>query len=419
MAYRIITPEFSFVRFSDQHLDDANWMDEQIPGAELGIILPVNRAQDYAFQFIVETDTEAEADNICASTGGPAGTPSIVMYPGGALPETITLAEWNAIVSSYISEDVISEMGGGRIRISDTQVFFYIPRMGFLEDLECGECFQMIFAPNNIFDYGFFVSNIFNYQCDNTDFTSVIDYYSEKDEADFLYCVSASVKNRARLPIYLTRPTYPEEEESYRMSNGRYKVRKAQVRKLYEVVTDNFPVWIIECLRAVFIHDSIVIEDDLALAQTMPYKGGIVKEGAFEPQYTEYLNYPLARVAFKVIAIEYGLTKNNCGECPEYDLSMSTSDISLGVLIAGHGYTEDLVPHADAGCCSPVTFGLVSWNSAYLAAAPTISQTPGLFASISFVTKVTMTPAVGVILATVSASCSTATGTIQITGTVT
>jgi len=370
MAYRIISPEFSFVRFSDQHLDDANWLESMLPGAELGFILPANHPNDFAYQFIVEADTEAEIDDVCNSNGGPAGAASMVVYPGGALPETISLSEWNTITGTYTADEVIAGMGGSRIRISATQVFFYVPSIPLPTDgtIGCGDCFQLIFAPNNIFDYGFFVSNVFNYQCDNTDYTSVIDYYSELDEAGFLYCIAPTVKNRARLPIYLTRPTYPDVEESYRLSNGRYKTSKSQVRKIYEVITDNFPVWVIECLRAVFIHDSVFIEDEPTLPQTMPYQGEIVKEGAFDPQYVPYQNFPLANVAFKVVAVDYGLSKNNCGECTDYSDTMTVTDGTVGTAAPGTVYNVDLSALVDT-CCSPTAYSVYFIDARKVASA--------------------------------------------------
>lgn len=416
MAYRIISPEFSFVRFSDQHLDDLNWMDEQLPGAELGIILPVNTASDLAFQFIIEADTSAEIDDICNSTGGPGGTAMLTAYPGGGLGETITEAEWDSIVSTYTPAEVIADLGGGRIRLSDTQVFFYIPAINIPAGIECGDCFQLIFAPNNLFDYGFYVSNIFNYQCDNTDYTSVIEYYSELDEADFLYCVSPVVKNRVRLPIYLTRPTFGEDEEVYKVSSGRYRRPKVDVRKVYEVITDNFPAWIIENLRAVFIHDYVFIEDDPALPQTMPYRGEIAKEGAFEPQYTDYQNYPLARVAFKVVAVDFQLKKNNCGECADYSGMITTDDHTMDI-DPGTPYTVDLFALTDSPCCDPVTWTLETWNPDYLAATPVVNYGGGIFANITFTTKASYTVTIAEILATVRVSCGSSVQFIQIIGT--
>lgn len=415
MAYRVVTPQFSFVRFSDQHLEDADWMENQIPGAELGIVLPVSHVNDFAYQFIVETDTEAEADDICNSDGGPAGNPVIMGVPGASLGPTLTQTEFNTLASSYTYESVIMEMGGGRYRLDNTHVLFYVPRIS-LVDVPCGSCFQMVFAPNNNFDYGFYVSNIFSYQCDNTDYTSVIDYYSDLDEAGFYYCISSDIKNRARLPLYLTRPTYPDEEEEYRLSNNRYKKRKVDVKESYEVVTDNLPVWVIRCFRAVFLHDYIFIEDEPTMPQPMLYKGEIAKDGAFEPQYVTYKNYPLANVKVKVLAVDFVLQKNNCGECADYSDLVTTSDLDINPLLSSHTYHVDLFALTSAECCDPVTYSITSYNTAYLASAPVINVTPGISADLVFTTKPSFTAGHVASLVLVSASCGGA-HPINISGT--
>lgn len=391
MAYRVITPQFSFVRFSDQHLEDANWLDDQLPGSELGIILPACHVNDFAYQFVVETDTEAEADNICNADGGPAGYPVIMSVPGASLGPTITQSEFNTLSSSNTYEGIITDMGGGRYRLDETHILFYVSRLTML-NVSCGECFQMVFAPNNLYDYGFYVSNIFHNQCNNTDYTSVIDYYSELDEAGFYYCIASNIKNRARLPLYLTRPTYPDEEEVYQLSNNRYKTRKSTIRKSYEVETDTMPSWIIECLRAVFIHDFVFIEEEPTIPQPMWYQGEIEKDGAFDPQYIDYKNYPLAKVKFKVFAVDFNIQKNNCGECADYSDLISTTDLDINPLTSATPYTIDLGALTVADCCDPVNYTLSSYNTTYIASAPIINVFPGVNANVTFTTKPSFPP---------------------------
>lgn len=363
---RIVSPQYSFVRFSDQHLTDPDWMERTLPGATLGFSLPVNAHDDLAFQFIAETDTEAEADTLCNDTG--LNVLRITRVPGNTLGPTITHAAFNALVGV---SDTGNNLGVNRLRIGPTEVIYYVPRIPTFDDedtneVQCGGCFQLAVSLSYTTDYASGVSNVFKYNCDDTDYTTVLNYYSIKDEAGFTYC-NTNYKNRVRLPIYLTRPTYPEDETEFRTSNGSVNIIKANVRKVYEVVTDIWPEWAIEAFRAVFLHDDVETDESSVMPQHLPYKGEIVKDGPFEPQWTEWMNYPFASVKMKVAATPFVMKKNNCGECPDYSSMLVVEDIELGALSYDTPYVIDLqVAVTSSGCCDPLTFEIDYFQTTYI-----------------------------------------------------
>jgi hypothetical protein len=366
MPYQITTPEFSFVRLSDQRLNAVDWRENQIPGSELGIILPVNHEDDVAFQVLVTTDTVAEADDICAL---PYDQSALIISPGAALPANPTFTQiQDALATPGANAGNFEELNASRFRISDTEIIYFFPKIASPSSLNCDQCFQIIFTLSAVSNFGpNAASNPFIYRCTDTDFTSVLDYYSERDEAGFAYCLGPEMKNRVRLPVYLTRPTYPDDEEIHRNSAGLVRIRKSQVRKLYEFVTDQFPNWAVESLRAVFMHDFVFIEANSAVPQVMNYEGQIVKEGSFEPIYVDYKNFPLATVNLKVNAVDYNLQKNNCGLCGDYSSAITTTDYFLSPVGPSATYIIDLGPLFDAGCCAPVSFVIDHYQTNYIA----------------------------------------------------
>lgn len=395
MAYRIISPEHSFVRFSDQHLDDPDWMEAQLPGSTLGFALPVCAIDDLAFQFIVETDTEGEADALCST---PLEELFLMRTHGASLGPTLTYAAFLALQASTGTGEYGDDLNVERYRLSETQVLYYFPLIplflaGDLDhDVVPGECFQLAVTISDQGDIATGISNVFRYQEQDSDFTTVLDYSSEQDEAGFVYCVSPSLKSRVRLPLYLTRPLYPEEQTEYRTSSGAHLITKATVRKTYEVVTDMMPEWAIEALRAIWLHDDVFTDESFYLPQHLPYKGEVVKDGAYEPQYSDYKNHPFGTAKFKVAVSPYLLRKDNCGECVDYSTLLTTVDIDAGEIAPDSTVGEDISLYITATCCAPLsavvdhyqtsridTIGIVGLMLTYHTRAVPLTESPGPF----------------------------------------
>jgi len=161
MAYRVLTPTNSFVRF------DGAYTFQTCLHGEITECLPVYEESDIAFQFIVEADTVEEADALCDPyvSGVDMG---IVFICGGDGP--------------FVAE---FEERPDRFRISSTQILYNwthgVP--GMIGNVDIGECFfiQIIIEG---------VRNCCNccqripYPC----YTSVIEYRNEKSFAGFNYC---------------------------------------------------------------------------------------------------------------------------------------------------------------------------------------------------------------------------------------
>lgn len=346
MAIRIISPQFSFVRFSDQQIVNTGWYESPLPGVQLGFSIPVSVKTDLAFQFIVEADTDIEAEEVCqfpTLTGF-----NIKINNGPIMGPAFTSGDFAALATAQYALSTTLE----RYRISTTQVLFYVPLMDLLDlsILQAGQCFQIALQVIRpvipITMQAHAISNVFRYIGANTNYTSLLEYDSEMDEVGFTYEPSATIKNKVRLPMYFTRPTLPEDESVHRRSDGTLSVIKAVIRKQYEAVVDILPIWAIEAIRAMWIHDTV---QDSA-------KGELVKEGAFEIEYLDYLNYPLGRSKFKVSVSPYVLRKNNCGEPTDYSGLIVMGEIHLGTYIPAHTYNIDLDTAIISQCCGPLSY---------------------------------------------------------------
>ncbi len=166
MGYSIITPQQSFVRFDGQEPEDhCIW-------GQYPYCLQVYAADDYKFQFVIQADTEAEADALCMfnSSGIEIGlvrecdqeafdiefTEQPERYRLSALQ---VLYNWNHGFPGFVGEYDIDEC-------------FYIRVIGIDDEQYCSNCFKRIGDP-----------------C----FTSVIEYGNEENFAGFSYCNSEPI----------------------------------------------------------------------------------------------------------------------------------------------------------------------------------------------------------------------------------
>ena len=353
MAYRIISPKFSFVRFSDQHIEVPNWYDRQEAGADITKTLPVFAYSDLYFQFIVQADTKAEMDVVCTNT---ITEIQLGIYSG---PPVTALAYSDA--QDTWAPDAFTV--GERYRLNDLEALYFVaPPDDLFLTVPVGQCFQMAIYVGNYSgvgppgEFASAVSNVFT-RVSETAHTTLMEYWSEKDEAEFIYCASPTIKNRIRLPLYLGQPTYPEEESIYRDSGGYGNINKSLVREVYNVTTDEFPAWWIRALRAVLVHDVVSVT-------SLSYTGDVVKEGDFSPEYSDYRNYPLARVAFKLAADEYLLKKNNCAECEDNSIAL----IDPAIAFSGSSGSVNLASYIGPHCCAPFVISVYSFRNDLLTA---------------------------------------------------
>src|SRR5688500_6561633 len=117
MAYSILTPANSFIRFDAESFPHCIW-------GTNNLCLPVYAETDIAFQFVIQADTAEEASALCTPYGS-----GIDM----------------GIVRDCDQEGFDLEFADSpdRYRISDRQVLFNWPHgmPGMTGEIEVGECF--------------------------------------------------------------------------------------------------------------------------------------------------------------------------------------------------------------------------------------------------------------------------------------
>lgn len=168
-------------------------------------------------------------------------------------------------------------------------------------------------------------------------------------------------KNRIRLPFYVTRPQYPREANVFRRADGSTKVQSVIIKMIFEGETDNLPKVIHQRLIIALSHDDVIVEGRY-------YLGGVSLEGDYDIDWVKFLNFPLAKAAFKVQVTPFNYSNDNCKTCEEA-AQLSLDDDTFPVTL-DEGQTYDINVFANDGiCCSPVTASIVSFDSLYIASA--------------------------------------------------
>ncbi len=167
--------------------------------------------------------------------------------------------------------------------------------------------------------------------------------------------------NRIRLPFYVSRPQFPDDANIFRKADGSRKITAVQISKVYEGETDKLPEWIHQRLVIALLHDTVNIESDR-------YLFGAVKDGSYDIDWQEFLDYPVAKATFKVAVSPFDASNANCQSC----------ELAAQVILFDDVYTGELLPETeyqisvfdnDTINCSPITAEIVFTNPAYIAAA--------------------------------------------------
>ncbi len=167
MAYSIITPTNSFVRFDESSIV------QSCEFADIEYCLPVYDEDDIHFQFVIEADSDAEADALCDLSNN--------MVQLGIV---YTCAETFALEFTEKPE---------RFRISGLQVLYNwqngLP--DFTSVVEVGECFKVKVVIDGENE---FCTNCFQ-RIGADCHTSVIEYGNDDNFAGFNYCNSEPVND--------------------------------------------------------------------------------------------------------------------------------------------------------------------------------------------------------------------------------
>ena len=182
-----------------------------------------------------------------------------------------------------------------------------------------------------------------------------------------------SFRQRVRLPIYVTRPQFPDETNLFRLANGQTKVQSVIIRKVYETETDWLPAEWHERLKIAIKHDNVTLEG-------YRYLGGVAVDGDYDIAWqTNMLDYPLAKASFKLEVTPYNYTNDNCQTCEEATQLALVDDTITGLYESlGEGSTtEHNVFANDSICCNPITAEIVTINNTYVQSAE-IDSTNGV-----------------------------------------
>lgn len=167
MAYRFISPVNSFVRFGESSVTEScNFGDIQQ-------CLPVLDDDDVAFQFVVEADTEEEADALCSITS-----------PGVSIGLARSCSEPNIVNFDEVPD---------RYRISPLQVLYNWSHgfPGFTALFAVGECFVL---RATLEDESTGCTNCFQ-RISSGCHTSVIEYGNDDNAFGFSYCAGGAIDN--------------------------------------------------------------------------------------------------------------------------------------------------------------------------------------------------------------------------------
>ncbi len=307
---RLVSPSHSFVQFGFEQYEALECGRARIP------CLPMANFDDILFQVYIDCDNEAEADSVMAA--------AIANIKLKIIESGFTSAGAPTVLKDYSASHTFE-----RYRLSETRILLYwnngLPDFG--DYVSCETCFQLVI------DFSLLTANNIptNYLCRICEhcFTSVLEYYCNEDAYGFHYC-TASVVNKVRLPLYLTRPQFPEEFSAYYKSDGTRKTTKAVTRKEYEGFTDMFPEAWHEKLTLALSHDNVSIE-------SKNYSGGISKNGSYEIEWPEFMDYLRAPAKFKVFASPYNQRNTNCAICEPYDSESAECGLTIEDLVVNPG----------------------------------------------------------------------------------
>jgi hypothetical protein len=200
-------------------------------------------------------------------------------------------------------------------------------------------------------------------------------------------------RNRIRLPFYLTRPQFPDDKNVTRLADGSSRVNSITIRKVYEGETEYLPEWVHQRLKIALAHDIVTVEGDR-------YIGLVTPEGDYDIDWQKFMDYPLAKADFKAQVTPFDATNSNCQSCDEANQILLVDDTFGSTLVENTTYTLNVFTNDTIGC-SPFTVTVLTYNTDYLSAPPTISDV-GL---LSLHTKASFGSANGMKLLTYRVTC--------------
>ena len=170
---------------------------------------------------------------------------------------------------------------------------------GNLDGFKCGDCFTLVILQNNAVVAE---SNNLYYLCD-TKYTSVVQY--ELYESGFEWECPVGI-NRVRLPLYLSAPQFPQENEDYKMKSGLRRKMFAEIEKSYSLNTDYLPEDLHQKLLIALSNDEVYIDDEL-----------LTKSDTYNIDWSNTETIDEIKLAMASCRMVENVTfrNDNCGEC--------------------------------------------------------------------------------------------------------
>lgn len=182
-------------------------------------------------------------------------------------------------------------------------------------------------------------------------------------------------KNRVRLPVFFSKPQFPVEKTTFRLSNGQTKVLSMVIRNTYEGKTDQLPQEWHRRLVIALAHDVVNVEGERLISN-------VVLDGDYSIDWQDFLNYPIAQAGFNVEVTPFDATNSNCKTCEEMMQLNLVDDKTTAIWAQGTTNNfPDVLTDNDSICCSPFTIILVSFNNIYFTSV-TISPAGVLTATV-------------------------------------
>jgi hypothetical protein len=175
-------------------------------------------------------------------------------------------------------------------------------------------------------------------------------------------------QNRIRLPIYLTRPQFPDEKTVRVRADGSRKTQNIVISKEYEGVTEKFPEWVHERLKIALNHDTVIIEGER-------YFGELVVDG-YEIEWTDFMDYPYGPATFKARVNPYGMVNSNCKSCEAAAQLDLTDDNLPDSLLPSTTYEINVFAN-DSIYCRPFTASITFTSFPYVDTA-TLDEATGM-----------------------------------------
>jgi hypothetical protein len=337
MAVQLINNKYSFLQFGF----DTNTL--ATCGCD-NCYLPIIQDEDIAFQVMLKTTTSLEATDLMLLDEDKF---NLCLLENSTITNNATFNA--AIKHNYLTDNIHFS----RHQISPTEIILYWPHGIFY--LTTHILLEEVFRLGLIIETGAnqFIELPSNrlYRTDNKCYTSRIEYSCEENSYDFIYC-NIDFKNKVRLPFYLSKPNWNDDETIYVRSDGSIKVTKSVTQKEYEGATD----WMNEDFHEKF---KIALSHDEVNVYSEKYTGGIRKNGKYEPNYEDTTMENLAPASFKVFATPYLVRNDNCEVCEDFvsetcgvvngfdGLSSDNQDNTWKTTIASFTFSNTLVPGAN------------------------------------------------------------------------